>query len=258
MSAGTRSLLWLAWSLSGSAPTAGSVSDPQAQALVAEAQAAFDASDFDTSAAKLERAFGLEPIPTLLYPWAQAERARGNCTRAIELYQRFLDSGPPQRTAEYARQNIERCRQPDEPEVTPEAAPAEVPPSPVVVTTDPVPQVRDVEPDPPARRAWMRDPAGASLFGGGLAVLTVGAVLLGVASGQAGRIDDEPRYDDYLEERSRVTAMRNAGLVLASVGGACVVAGIARYTWVWRKDRRAVASLWIDPVRGSVGWSGRF
>ena len=56
--------------------------NPEAQAKLAEAQQAFADEDFDAAAAAVEAAYLIEPEPMLLYPWAQAERSRGDCAAA--------------------------------------------------------------------------------------------------------------------------------------------------------------------------------
>ena len=74
--------------------------DPQAQAAFDAAQEAFAAKDYAVASQQLERAYMLEPEPELLYPWAQAERNLDRCASAIDLYQKFIDTGPPERMVE--------------------------------------------------------------------------------------------------------------------------------------------------------------
>ena len=87
------------------------LTNPEAKAKLQEAGAAFKANDFDAAAAAVEAAYIIEPNPILLYPWAQAERSRGNCAAAVELYQRFLDSEPGEEAAAPARENMQRCQE---------------------------------------------------------------------------------------------------------------------------------------------------
>ena len=41
---------------------------------------------------EFEATYKLALRPTLLFNWAQSERLGGHCSRAIEIYKRFLDS----------------------------------------------------------------------------------------------------------------------------------------------------------------------
>ncbi len=67
------------------------------------------ARDWEAAAREFQRSYDLEPRKESLFAWAQAERLRGNCARAVDLYRRVLplDLTPKQKQA--AERNLERC-----------------------------------------------------------------------------------------------------------------------------------------------------
>ena len=222
------------------------LSNPEAKAKFQEAQAAFKAEDFDAAAAAVEAAYIIEPNPMLLYPWAQAERSRGNCAAAVELYQRFLDSNPPEAAAAPARENMQRCQEqlaaepePEpEPDVVEEVLEEEPEPEP---EPEPAPVKKD---DEPKAKAWYKDPVGGVLVGVGVVGVGVGAGLLGAASSRAKKAADEEMHSDYLAARDKATGLRNGGAVALSIGGALLLGGVVRYVLVAKKGKQEKATAW--------------
>ncbi len=235
--------------------------DPDAQQAFEEAQAAFEAKDYATASAKLERAYMLEPKPELLYPWAQAERNLGRCASAIDLYQKFIDTNPPERMVEAARQNITRCEETlaaaqPQPEATP---PAEDP------ETAPGRRDRDDGGEGPRDdgddgKPIGHDPAGASLVAIGGVGVVVGAALLGVASRRARQTDDAADNQAYLDVRHGALALRNGGAAALAIGGALLLAGVVRYGVLAGKRKRARDDVGLLLPRGGAGlaWTRRF
>jgi hypothetical protein len=199
----------------------------------------------------------------LLYPWAQAERSRGNCAAAVELYQRFLDSNPPEAAATPARENMERCQEelaaaaPDEPtgdDIVEEVIEDDEP------EPEPEPEPAPVKKDePPKKKAWYKDPVGGVLVGVGVAGVGAGAALVGLAASSAGKVADEGSHSDYLAARERATGLRNGGAIALSIGGALVLGGVVRYVVVAKKGKQGQqpnAAAWrISPELGRR-WAG--
>lgn len=234
------------------------LTNPEAKAKLQEAQAAFKAEDFAAAAAAVEAAYIIEPNPILLYPWAQAERSRGNCAAAVELYQRFLDSGPSEDAATPARENMQRCQEQLDAEA--EAEPVEDEPVDEVIEDEPEPEAKP-EPatpkdDAPKAKAWYADPVGGVLVGVGVAGVGVGAGLLGVASSRAKKVADEEQHTDYLDARDRATGLRNGGAIALSVGGALVLAGVVRYVLVAKKGKQGKATAWYGSPTLGRQWVG--
>jgi len=235
------------------------LSDPEAQTLVSEAQILFSEGNFGDAARLIEKAYLIEPVPELLFPWAQAEREQGNCRAAIDLYGRLLEEIPEGRMADSARKNIELCEEemPAEEAVVPvveddplEDDYAEPEPEPAPVTkTDDQPKVKQ----------WYKDPAGGVLTGLGVVGVGAGAALLIVASGNAKGAPDAPSLADYNSQSDTALTQRNAGAGVLSVGGALLVAGVIRYVLVAKKNKAsATAAVWTAPGSGGLVLSGRF
>jgi len=237
------------------------LSDPEAQTLVSEAQILFSEGNFGEAARLIEKAYLIEPVPELLFPWAQAERELGNCRAAIDLYSRLLEEIPEGRMADSARKNMALCEEemPAEEEFVPvaeddpleeEFTEPEPEPDPVPVTkTDKQPKVKE----------WYKDPAGGVLTGLGVVGVGAGAALLIVASGNAKGASDAPSLADYNSQSDTALTQRNAGAGVLSVGGALLVAGVIRYVLVAKKNKAsATASVWTAPGSGGLVFSGRF
>jgi tetratricopeptide (TPR) repeat protein len=252
-------------SLALAAAPARVVSDAEAKRLVDEAKQAFSVGDYAEAADKIEAAYLIEPAPTLLYPWAQAERSRGNCRTAVELYQKFIDSEPGEAISAQARENIDRCeeqlaREADEEEEEEEDEDEDIVDA---VLADPNP-LAAVEPEPDTRtptddvRPWHKDPAGGVLLGVGLAGVGVGLGLYGGASSIAKSVADEESHQAYAERRQRATGLRTGGVVAVSIGGALIVGAVIRYATQSRKAKKGELTGWVDPWGGGLGWTGRF
>lgn len=236
------------------------LSDPEAQTLVSEAQILFSEGNFGDAARLIEKAYLIEPVPELLFPWAQAEREQGNCRAAVDLYGRMLEEIPEGRMADSARNNIALCE--DEMPAEEEAV--------AVVDDDPIEEYDEPEPDPepvpvtttdkqPKAKDWYKDPAGGVLTGLGLVGVGAGAALLIVANGTAKGAPDASSLDNYNSQSDSAVTQRNAGAGVLSVGGALLIAGVIRYVLVAKKNKAsATASVWTAPGSGGLVLSGRF
>jgi hypothetical protein len=232
--------------------------DLDAQHAFEAAQKAFAEKDYATASAQLEKAYMLEPEPELLYPWAQAERNLGRCESAIDLYEKFIDTGPSQKMVEAAQQNIERCKEtmagdpPPVPEVEPEVEPEP--------ETDPEPPPPRVDPSndtaPKDDKPVGKDVAGAVLVGLGGAAIVTGAVLLGIASKQAKFTKNADDNETYLVMRDKATKFNGAGIGVLVAGGVLVVAGVVRYGVLAKRKKSKDTALFFDGR--TVGIAGRF
>jgi tetratricopeptide (TPR) repeat protein len=244
--------LWLALAAPGQL-----LSNPEAKAKLQEAQAAFKAEDFDKAAAAVEAAYIIEPNPMLLYPWAQAERSRGNCAAAVELYQRFLDSDPPEAAATPARENMQRCQE----QLDAAASELELDVVDEVIEEDPEPEpepapVTKDEPPPSKAKRWYADPVGGVLVGVGVVGVGAGAGLMGAAASRAGKVADEGSHSDYLDARDGATKLRNGGAIALSIGGALVIGGVVRYAIVAKQGKQVKATAWQWSPELGRRWAG--
>lgn len=211
---------------------------------------AFAEGRYEDAARILERAYGADPQPELLFAWAQAERYAGHCEVAVPLYREYLHQEPPADVQALAREAIEACGEdPDrvpepEPSVDSEAEPDEPEPEP------------NVEPEPvptSPRRLAARDPWGHALTWSGVAVAAVGAGLLGEAHRrrQAGaRATDELEYRQALEG---APTLSRAGIAVLVGGGTLLAAGVIRFAVLAARGRGSLARL--RPDGAGLVWS---
>lgn len=190
----------------------------------AEAAAAFDA------------AYQATHDPAFLFGHAQALRFGGNCGGAIELFEAFIATGPPEPDIEEAERVIAACRDILDQGPTPDPIAPAIVPRPVEVPP----------PDRPPPATWPRDITGGVLVGTGLVLAATGAGLLGGSHALArDRIETEAQY----ERRQRsVRGLSAGGIAAMAVGGALLVGGVVRWVLVARRDgkqaaRRSVSSL---------------
>lgn len=221
--------------------------DPSARIRLEEGLAHYEAQRFEDAARAFADAYAIEPAPFLLYSWAQAERHAGDCSRAIELFERFLATAPPDDQAQRARSKIIECdgippaaTQPNTPvddtSATDPGPPP--PPDPIAPPTDASPRASDTQPKPSGMSPLA--------LGLGVSALVVGAgmgsagVLL-VDTGGTRRTDalQAPDQQTFVDERDAAERRQTAGWVLVGVGGAFVVAGITTLVVASVRARRS-------------------
>ena len=76
--------------------------DPEARRLYEQALVHFKAGELDEAIQKLQAAYLIAPAPELLYNLGQAYRLKGDCTRSLDFYRRFLESRPEANARERA------------------------------------------------------------------------------------------------------------------------------------------------------------
>jgi hypothetical protein len=218
--------------------------NPEAIEYLERAQGHFNDGNYVAAAAELEAAYAIEPSPKLLYAWAQAERYAGNCEKAVPLYEQFIATGPDEEGLRAAAEKISECDEAETKEPGPKSTKSET-------KEDADPSIK------PAYRDWL----GATFVGLGVATGVAGGVLLGIGRREVVTSPGAPSEDDYFDE---VAAGRNkytAGIALASVGGAFILAGIIRYSVLAaknRKQRKAQTSLLAPPRGLGLGLGVRF
>ena len=176
------------------------------------------------------REYERDPKPALLFGRGQALLRSGDCFGAIESFEEFLATEPPDADANAAREQVTYCREIIEANSkrNDEATDPVDPPPPVI--------------DEPIRRAepWHRDPMGSIFVGIGSPVLITGAILYGGSFGIANGTPPE-QHTEHDRREGRVRGMAATGLTLLGVGTALVIAGAVRWAMVARRSpsRRA-------------------
>jgi tetratricopeptide (TPR) repeat protein len=210
--------------------------------VAARAAAKLVSQEYEEALHLWEEAIALDPQPNYLWGAAQAARMSGDCTLALDYYERFVAAVPemPAETMKAVEVNVAYCREqlgdlePDEPEVAEDPEPP-VPPSPRVATpTDPSPP----QPRPaPRDRPWHRSPAGGVLLGLGLGAGVAAGILGAVARSTRARANDQPTEDAYGDDFDRADRLRIGAITTAVAAGALTTAAIVVYAVVARKAR---------------------
>jgi hypothetical protein len=182
--------------------------------------------------------------PALLFGRAMALQRAGNCWAAIDAFEQFIETSPPESDVAEARRQIEGCNrvlgvQPPRSEPT-----TELPPP------SPSPELGDGDRDQPA---WYRDRLGGALVGVGVPVMFGGIGLYGASFAVAENVarDTETAYED---RRVRVRAMAISGLTLLGVGAAVAIAGAVRYAMVRRSRTAAIDARGIARNVATLSW----
>ena len=81
----------------------------ESAALYEQADEEFRAGDFEAASETLARLYGIDPRPEYLYLRAEVERLGGHCGTSVELYRRYIETGPEPRKVEQARNQVARC-----------------------------------------------------------------------------------------------------------------------------------------------------
>jgi hypothetical protein len=192
--------------------------------------------DFVGVAQEYAREYDRTGDPALLFGQAQALRRAGDCKSAIEVFERYVETDPPDADEAAANEAMAACR-----EIVEAAEPP--PPEP----TPPEPEPEPARAPEPAPRRWYEDPAGGALVGIGGVLAVTGAGLFGGAYARPG---EQAESEAALEERTRVTrALWGSGLALLVTGGVAIVAGAIRWGVVARKHQRIDASAGGITVR---------
>jgi tetratricopeptide (TPR) repeat protein len=218
-----------AWGQAALPPTM----NPEARELLERAVRYYETQEYEQAIDALKQGYQLDPQPAFLYTLGQAERSRGNCARAIEAYRSFLRTHPPEKQAQLAHVNIERCTEELKHPAAPPPAPSTTPASsPSIPTTKP-----SLLLSPSRARRW---PAWV-LIGTGVAVAVAGGAVYGTA---------RRRFDELKASCDGVCAPQSwqswssatdASYALLAIGGAALVGGIIWMALPSRKQSQHAA-----------------
>ncbi len=197
--------------------------------------------DYESASREFEASYKFDPSKDALFAWAQAERLRGNCRRAIELYRQFLQGGGlTDAQSEAAKLNVSRCERVVEEEDALAAKYAVANPSAVAA------------PVPPSRRLSV---LGWTLLGASAATFGSAGVFYYLARSDEQSATDSGSYEDY---EPRIVRARNKMRIAAGLAGAGVLLGggaLLQYLW----PLPGQANAWADPHGGGgLLIAGRF
>jgi tetratricopeptide (TPR) repeat protein len=231
--------------------------DPEAKAHLEKGTELFKAGEFDAAIAEYKQGYDKQEDPVFLYAWAQAELRQEHCSAAVKLYRKYLETNPPEMSAEAARQGILECADKLAADDRPPAAddPAVDPVDDGVEPTTDTPPSED---KPRRSKKWSRDPLAISLTAVGSAGVAAGVGVLA-----AGLIQKKKSLENYGEYDERHVPARNmtiAGGVVLGVGAAVLIGGIVRFAVLGsraKKQRNGVSAMLGRDSAGLV-FHGRF
>lgn len=215
------------------------------QDLVDEATALYERADLAGALEKLEAAYARSKRPDILFGIGRIHVDRGDCTKAIDVYRRFLESKPGPRSTQIATEKIAECQA-----ILGRSTPPASPPRSNVPAS--MPRTRTVE------HPWYTDVVGDVLLVAGVGALGTSAYFANGARADIDRASAGAPSGISLEEYTRLTdradnRRRNAWIA-ASVGGALVLGGVLKLALSDRTEVVPVAS----PTGGGVALGGRF
>ncbi|MCA9550813.1 MAG: tetratricopeptide repeat protein [Myxococcales bacterium] len=245
-------------------PPAKKTESPRAQAiqLFQESRAAYRQGRFRETAALLEKAYALDPAPTLLYNLARALESDGDFEGAVKAYQDYLAADPKADDRAAIAQRIENLQtqiaEREELQRRLREAQARPPPGPAPAPAPIAPAAPEVELTHEAPAARSTPVVPWVVAGLGAAGVAAGGVLGVMARNKHQEADGAPAQADavLLDEDARSLAR---GANIAFIAGGAVAAG----GLIWGllqtlggDDDGSAVSLRVGPT--SVGVLGRF
>ena len=183
---------------------------------------AYRSGDYATASREFETAYKMDPVPTLLFTWAQSEREAGNCDKAMPLYKKYLYSDINKKQIEATREKMKLC----DGKVAP-----------------PPPKKSDPEPTPTETAPrWYKDKLGGALTVAGVVGVGVGIVYFAKASGTRSDADKAMFLDDFKSGLEEATTQRRIGAVSLTLGLGLVASGIAVYVIHDKQNRKVIAT----------------
>src|SRR5690349_18436380 len=82
---------------------------PEARTHFKAGGAAFTNADFATASQEFSAAYQIEPMPELLWSWAQSERMAGHCVTAVGLYRKYAREATKPSQTKAANDQIAQC-----------------------------------------------------------------------------------------------------------------------------------------------------
>jgi tetratricopeptide (TPR) repeat protein len=241
----------LAVLLRSAAPSAADPRPPPAMSAAARSRleagmALFERGRYAEAVAEFDAGYAIEAHPDFLYARAQALRLSNDCARAIDSYQRFLESSPPAEEERLARQNLARCEQ------LLAAQRAATPPPASQPTPLPAPAPAPATPRAPP---FYLDPLGDTLFVGGLVGVATSIGFLLVADSHVDSANNSDTVSRWRSERDAAHRARVIGGISLGVGSAAVAGALARWIFFPRGPEIGASA---DRERAQLWVGGRF
>lgn len=220
------------------------------------ATAAYDRGDLATALREFEAAYADTARPELLYVIGKLYAARGDCTRAVDHFNRFLASNPGPNATEGARAEISKCET---------SAPAGDTTAADTLSTSTSASAGDAAaggetPRSPslATARHPRDRVAMILMASGVTIDLLGLLLYTQARGaQCGPVCTGIDYDEYREKEDKASTLRLASLGFAAAGTGLLGFGVWSYL-KHRRERRVEVGVVPTADGGAVVLGGSF
>jgi tetratricopeptide (TPR) repeat protein len=192
---------------------------------IGEIRALFAKGDYEGARKKVLEAYAIVPRPELLFVLGQVEFNLRHWQAAIDAYEKFIASEPPEDQVALAQQAIGAAR------IEMQRAAERPPPPP---------------PPKPRRREWFTSDTIIVASGGGAVALGAALFVYGrhLGNDRAGSLSDYDRRTD----RAQITQWTGGGLAIAGV----VAAGVAVVRWRLRPDDGEVV---VTPTSATVSFA---
>jgi hypothetical protein len=220
----------------------------------AAATDAYDRGDLPTALREFQIAYAETQRADLLYVIGKLHAATGDCTRAIDHFQRFLVTRPGPKATDGARTEIARCER----LLADQRGPGPVGPAgggtttaaPTETTGSASATAPTLAPPPPDDRP-RRDKLPTVLIGSGVALDLLALLVYHQArDAQCDTVCTEITYDEYQAKEDRAANLRLTSIALASVG--TVVLGVGTYRYLARRRARTVDVALVPTTSGAA------
>jgi hypothetical protein len=190
--------------------------------MVTRAEAAYRAQEWDTASRAFADVYVIDPNPDYLFARAQAERFAGRCNVAVTLWDTYISVQKSPTAVQEAKALRAYCEPPSSGTAP---APSTDRPNASSPGTDGGVTKKPAVP-------WYRDPAGGVLVATGGVSTVIGASVLGLAVSRDRKATSADTEGGYVDEKDAARKPHTAGIVVLSVGGALLVAGVVRWAIV--------------------------
>ncbi|HEY5920744.1 MAG TPA: hypothetical protein VIV11_03695 [Kofleriaceae bacterium] len=194
---------------------------PEAREHLNAGGAAFTAGDYVEASKHFNAAYEIEPLPDLLWSWAQSERMAGRCVTAKGLYRKYAREAQTPSKVKAANDMIALCDKPVKP----------------VKDARRTGESEPVQPLGP----WYTNKLGGALTASGVVGVTVGITFLALAAGSHSESKQETYLDDFDSKLDETTQRRWIGGVSLGVGIGLLAAGAGIYL-VHDRNQRALTA----------------
>lgn len=196
--------------------------------MVTRAEAAYKAQEWDAASRAFADVYAIDPKPDYLFARAQAERFAGRCNVAVKLWDSYIAAETSPDAVREAKSLRAYCE------------PAATGTTPAATATRPDASSPHADGGPttePKRVPWYRDPAGGVLVATGGVSTVIGASVLGLALSRDRKASSADTEGGYVDEKDSARTPHRAGIVVLSVGGALLIAGVVRWAIIASRSR---------------------